>query len=366
MNLYRPRRVDVYPNSPPSDLPLSVAWSGLPPYGLNGVRAMMVSLGVQPTVIGTLPDTAYDAIGKVAGLKIHWIDPADKSAKWTNFCETVPKVFIVSGWATPAFNALGQQVRANGGAVILMIDNRWRGDLRQWVSPIAFQIKYRRWFKAAIVPGKASRAFVRYLGFPHELIYEGLYGGNPLTFEPGPPLAERPKRFLFVGRFVERKGLRELEGAWRTVSRELPGWELHAVGEGPMKALLDRTPGVMTSAFHTPEDLSEIYQNSRFLVLPSHEDHWGVVVHEAALTGCGLILSENVGARFDLATSVNSFTVPAANPHSLGKAMLTAARMDERRLKFVFNESIGLASRFGPAAFADAAARAIAGIHSHA
>jgi hypothetical protein len=70
-------------------------------------------------------------------------------------------VLIVSGWATPAFNELGRQVRAQGGAVILMIDNRWRGDLRQRLAPIVFNTKYRNWFQAAIVPGKSARRFVR-------------------------------------------------------------------------------------------------------------------------------------------------------------------------------------------------------------
>ena len=33
--------------------------------------------------------------------------------------------------------------------------------------------------------------------------------------------------------------------------------------------------------------------------MPSLEEHWGLVVHEAALSGCALLLSNRVGAKED-------------------------------------------------------------------
>jgi hypothetical protein len=187
-----------------SSLTVAVAWAGLPPYGLNNIRSLVARFDVLPTVIGTRPDTSYDAIGKVAGLPIHWVEPADRSLRWDRFASAAPAVLIVSGWATPAFNELGRQVRAQGGAVILMIDNRRRGDLRQRLAPIVFNTKYRNWFQAAIVPGKSARRFVRSLGMPETAIHDGLYGGNPNVFVPGPPLEDRPRRFTFVGRYIRR------------------------------------------------------------------------------------------------------------------------------------------------------------------
>jgi glycosyltransferase involved in cell wall biosynthesis len=343
----------------PDSLTIAVAWAGLPPYGLNAIRALVVRMAVQPVVLGTRPDTSYDAIETLATLPIHWVAERDRSLSWSRFTKKIPDVFIVSGWGTPSFNELGRQVRENGGSVIAMVDNRWRGDLRQLVAPIVFNTKYRNWFKAAIVPGRSAREYVRYLGISDAAIHEGLYGGNSAVFMPGPPLAERPKRIVFVGRFVERKGIRELATAWAKVATKFPDWELHAVGEGPLQELLEQTPQTVVYRFKQPEELAVLYRASRFLILPSHEDHWGVVVHEAAMCGCGLILSANVGARFDLANEHNSFTFDAGNATALGEAIGRAAGLGEKELRVAYHESLALAYRFGPRSFADAVEQVI-------
>ncbi len=299
-------------------------------------------------------------------MPIHWIDPQDASVTWSSYGANVPEVFVVSGWATPAFNALGHQVRQSGGSVIVMIDNRWRGDLRQWIAPIVFRTKYPNWFQAAIVPGKAARRFARHLGIPDNAIYEGLYSGNPNVFVPGPPLAERPTRLLFVGRFEERKGIRELADAWQAVQPQLPGWELCAVGEGPLRGLLERIPGVVVHPFQQLMELAEFYSDSRFLVLPSHEDHWGVVVHEASRCGCGMLLSENVGAREDLANVVNSLCFPPRDAKALANAIVRATQLTDSQLRAAYHESLALAYRFGPRMLADAVAQAIDGLQKRA
>lgn len=348
------------------DLSLAVAWTGLPPYGLNNIRALVAYLDLVPIVVGTRPDVSYDSIQKVSGLPIHWVDPVDTTVTWARLGERIPDVLVVSGWATRPFNDLGREVRDNGGSVIVMVDNRWRGDLRQWLAPIVFNTRYRNWFKAAIVPGKAARRFVRHLGMPDDVIYDGLYGGNPYVFDPGLPLHERPKRFLFVGRFDDRKGLMDLAAAWRTVQARLPEWELHAVGEGTLQPILERLPGVVIHPFKQLHEIAAVYQDSRFLILPSLEDHWGVVVHEAARSGCGLLLSKNVGAREDLANAVNSFVFPARNPAALADAILRAAQLDEARLRCVYHESLALSYRFGPRLFADAVIQAISRLQTGA
>lgn len=347
------------------NLKIAIAWAGLPPYGLNNIRALRAYFGAMPVVVGTRPDVSYDAIQTVSGLPIHWVNPS-ATTTWVRLGETIPHVFVVSGWATKPFNDLGREVRDNGGSVIAMVDNRWRGDLRQWLAPIVFNTRYRNWFKAAIVPGKAARRFVRYLGIPDDAIYDGLYGGNPYVFDPGLPLQERPKRFLFVGRFEDRKGLRDLAAAWRDVQPQLPEWELYAVGEGPLRSTLEGLPGVVIQPFKQLKEIAAVYQDSRFLILPSLEDHWGVVVHEAARSGCGLLLSKNVGAGEDLANTVNSFVFPAQNPAAMANAILRAANLGEPQLRSVYHESLALSYRFGPRLFADSVIQAISRLQSRA
>jgi glycosyltransferase involved in cell wall biosynthesis len=104
--------------------------------------------------------------------------------------------------------------------------------------------------------------------------------------------------------------------------------------------------------FLQPVDLAPEYRKARFLVLPSHEDHWGLVVHEAAMSGCGLVLSRNVGARLDLASARNAIIVEPRRAEQLAAGLLAAAAMDEPALDVAAEESVALASGFGPAAFA--------------
>jgi hypothetical protein len=75
------------------------------------------------------------------------------------------------------------------------------------------------------------------------------------------------------------------------------------------------------------------------------------------------LLSENVGARDDLANAINSFSFTPGRPSALADAMLRAAQLDEPQLRAVYHESLALAYRFGPHVFADAVHKAVAGLN---
>ena len=331
---------------------LAIAWAGLPPYAIVCIQEFARQTGRHLLLLGTSPDTPYDAVAAASGVTMSWVEPDDATVVWNRYLNHPPNCFIVGGWHIPAFNSLARQVRHAGGTVALMMDNRWRGDLRQWLAPLVFRTKYRGHFSAALVPGKAAREYAIRLGMPADRVFTGMYGADPAVFRPGPPLVERPKRFLFVGRLEERKGVRELYDAWRQVHSQLPEWELRLIGCGPLR---DEAPNLLRmsiSDFLQPADLAPEYRDARFLALPSHEDHWGLVVHEAAMSGCGLVLSRNVGARLDLASARNAIIVEPRRADQLAAGLLAAAAMDEPALRSAEVESVSLASGFGPAAFA--------------
>ena len=87
------------------------------------------------------------------------------------------------------------------------------------------------------------------------------------------------------------------------------GWELELYGSGPLRDELNRTieqseqsnnRTIHLHDFLQPEELAAKYREARIFCLPSLEEHWGLVVHEAALSGCALLLSNRVGAAEDL------------------------------------------------------------------
>jgi len=241
-------------------------------------------------------------------------------------------------------------VRAAGGKVCLLMDNNWRGDLRQILGAPWFRLCQRRKFSAVLVPGKSGRRLARWYGMPDEKIFEGMYGADPRLFFNGPPLSERPKRIIFVGQYIKRKGCVPLARAFASVAPMLPDWELCMYGSGPLQSAIPDHPQIRVHGFVQPEQLGELYRNARVFALPSFAEAWGLVVHEAALSGCQLLLSATVGSAPDFAMPANARTFRPGDEIGLASAMVQLAETAE--LQEAQSASVAAAQSHGPAVFA--------------
>jgi glycosyltransferase involved in cell wall biosynthesis len=305
------------------------------------------------TVLGTRADVPHQGLEEQIGQKIHWVN-RDECKSWADLGLQVPDVFLHTGWAYPVFNALGYEVNRSGGLRISMIDTMWYGTLRHWMGRFWFRVRYRRKFDAVMVPGKEGRRFCGLMGMADDRILEGLYGADPRIFTPGTPLEERPKRILFVGRLITRKGVHTLLEAIQMFVSTAEGreWEFVIVGEGPLAAECRKIPQVRLEAFAAPEQIASWMRQSRFLVLPSLREHWGVVVHEAACSGCGMILTGKVGASADLTGPDNGFEVSSENSSALAQTFTTVTGWSPKHYAVCREASIKAASNFGPQRFA--------------
>jgi glycosyltransferase involved in cell wall biosynthesis len=280
----------------------------------------------------------------VLGQAIHLVD-GNGRLNWEQLGISVPDLFIHTGWASTQFNCFAREVKRGGGMVVCMVDNIREHNLRQAVGRYVFRLVYRPHIDRVLVPGKSTQELMVYLGVPSDQIHAGLYGGDREVFTLGPNLSQRRRNFLFVGQFIERKGIPQLIKAVRELRLRGHEFNIAAVGAGPMQQnLVDAE--IPTVAFSKAANVAELMQESRFLVLPSVMDHWGVVVHEAALCGCGLVLSQAVGSHADLLTPKNGFLADKA--HSLSDAMEAALTSDQRWLEGCYQESQRLANAFGP------------------
>ena len=328
------------------------SWQGLPQYAARQLRPAIAQQGQPGAVIGTRPAVPIQGMEEALGQPIHWVDGA-QVVRWADLGLVPPKVFFQAGWSCPAFNALGDEVRAAGGKVCLLMDNDWRGNLRQWFGGAWFRLAQKRKFAAVLVPGRSGRRLARWYGFANEEIFEGLYGADPAVFFDGPPLAERPKRILFVGQYIERKDCVGLAQAFASIADQLPEWELHLYGNGPLQDKLPPHARIRVHGFVQPTELGELYRSARIFALPSHSEAWGLVVHEAALSGCQLLLSDAIGSRLDFAGQKNTAEFPAGNHAALAQAVLQLATSEDDALVRAQAESRALAATHGPAVFAD-------------
>ena len=155
----------------------------------------------------------------------------------------------------------------------------------------------------------------------------------PLTaLGPNPPLERAgflvpgQPRFLFVGRFIERKGIDVLLDAFRGLERG----ELWLVGDGPLRAFVEDEargdPRIRVLGYADERSLPDVYRQADILVVPSLFEAWGLVVHEGLAHGLPVIATDQVAAADDLvAAGVNGYVVPAGSREALLAAMRSAS-----------------------------------------
>lgn len=330
---------------------IGFSWNGLPQYAARLIRAAAESLDQPAIVVGSPPTVPIKGMEEALGRKIHWVD-AGKPASWSQFGVEPPSIFFQSGWAYPAFNHLGDEVRARGGKAILLSDNNYRGGWRQALGSIGFRVLYRRKFAGWLCPGASGARLARRYGMPADRIWQGMYGADPGVFFNGPPLSARPNRIIYVGQYIERKNCLGLARAFAELAPGFPGWELHLYGSGPLMGSLPSHSAIKVSPFVQPEQLGALYRDAKVFALPSHSEAWGLVVHEAALSGCALLLSDQIGSAEDFAGVDNAATFAHDSEAALRSALASLMSRDAAAFDRAQAESLRRASGFGPAKFA--------------
>ena len=320
-----------------------IAWSGLPLYAAHLIRAGIEKIGEPVAILGNKPKVPIVGLEEVLGSQIIWLNP-QQPYKWKEIDIPVPEFFIHTGWNVPSFNSLAKEVRLRGGKVVAMIDNSWKNTPKQLLGSIIFRAIYIKRFDAVWVPGTSGFQLCSFLGMQPSKIYRGLYSASTDIFHPGLPLSDRGKVFLFVGQFIERKGVDLLVKAFNKFQSQFPDWKLHVIGCGNMRSVFDHNPTIFVEDFQQSPYIAEAMRQSRFLILPSLVEHWGVVLHEATLSGCGIISNRNVGASLDLLSEHNGVVFKAGSMDSLYQAMVKAALFQEPELVQIFNESLRLSS----------------------
>lgn len=105
--------------------------------------------------------------------------------------------------------------------------------------------------------------------------------------------------------------------------------------------------------------LPEIYTASDILVLPSEYEPFGVVVNEAMLCGCCVVVSDHVGARFDLVREGETgFVFPTGDVEALAR-LLNKIAADQPKLGRIGETARGRMSEWSQKQSASATLRAI-------
>ena len=341
---------------------IAFSWNELPVYGARLLRAGIQELGLPVEIVATRPTIPILGMDEIVNQKIYWIDKT-KVKSWDELGLEVPDIFFQAGWYIDSFINLGNEVKNKGGKVVLLSDNCWKNSIRQWIGALVYRIKYRKYFDAVWVPGKLGSVLMKFLGVSPKYIFEGLYGSDPISFEIGPPLSQRKKHILFVGKLITDKGILQLATVFSKFHNQFPDWQLIIFGDGPLRDLIHDKPGITVFPFAQPPQIAKAMREARFLVLPTLKDHWPLVVNEASLSGCGLILSDRVGNISEFVGKENGYVYPVRSQRKFLEIFIKITKLNDDILNRISNESYNLGMKYTPQNWAEVFKKILAKIN---
>lgn len=120
-------------------------------------------------------------------------------------------------------------------------------------------------------------------------------------------------RFLYVGRIVERKGIRQLLEAWEIHHQSYPNDTLTLAGEGILlKEMRERygdDKGIIMAGYVSYDRIYSYYKECDVVVQPTLEDNWSLVIPEAMSCGRAVMCSIYNGGYPELVKdSVNGYS----------------------------------------------------------
>jgi glycosyltransferase involved in cell wall biosynthesis len=166
-------------------------------------------------------------------------------------------------------------------------------------------------------------------------------------------LPDQAPLLLFIGRFIEAKGLADVIQACSLLSERNQDFMLLCVGDGPARAhaesevnRLGLSSQVRFFGYVSEEEATEFYANSSMLVFPTyHYEGFPMVIFNAAAAGLPIITTRIRAAADYLAEPENCLWVKPRSPGQLAEAIHTLIVREDERKKMGANNKL-LAARF--------------------
>lgn len=212
-----------------------------------------------------------------AAIHAHWIIPQAFIAVLTN---------LMTGRRTPI-------LVTSHGADLFALNGSLMRHLKRWTLRLCAQ---------ATVVSQAMLAPIRSLGMPDTHVTVAPMGVDMSRFTPAPADVRRADELLFVGRLVEKKGLRYLIDALPTVLEKHPEVRLTVAGFGPeleqrqaQAAQLGLQDKIHFIGAVDQASLPALYRRAAMLVAPfvkaasGDREGLGLVSVEALACGCPVV-----------------------------------------------------------------------------
>jgi glycosyltransferase involved in cell wall biosynthesis len=268
-----------------------------------------------------------------------------------------PDIVFAPATAFPEGMAAIFYRQLSGTRVVLMDDAWQQTDQRSFITRAVKRIIHSS-VDAAFIPASSHLPYYESLNIPRERIFFGVdvvdndyFSQKAATFRADEQRWRIKNKlptnfFLFVGRFLPRKGMETLLEAYR-LYREKTGpesWDLVLVGDGPnlehIRGLSQDRPGLFFAGAEFGDYLCTYYALARVFIMPSELDPWALVVNEAMASGLPVIVSKGCGSAQTLVhEGENGWTFEPGDSASLARLMEQMTSLAPERLKAMGNES---------------------------
>jgi glycosyltransferase involved in cell wall biosynthesis len=279
-----------------------------------------------------------------------------------------PEAILVSGWIDPGYNRICGRFKAAGVPIIAGCDTQWKGSARQRLAALVAPWYVHRFTDVLWVSGERQRQLGQELGFRGSCCWDGFYACDWDRFAWKRPEALSPRRpsFLFVGRYVEQKGIRDLSRAYSIYRASVQdAWPLICAGKGDLASFLAEA-GAEDRGFVQPQHLPDLMHEVAAFVLPSLFEPWGVVVQEAAASQLPLIVSQACGAGVHMVRDgYNGFVTEPGDPTHLASALIRMHKLSEFERHEFGKRSLDLSKQYTPERWARTLAEGLAMLRQH-
>lgn len=290
-----------------------------------------------------------------------------------------PAVVCITGWSHSEALTMLLWARERSRPVVLMSESTAHDAARSFVRE-AIKRHIVGLCDAALVGGKAQRAYVEALGTPADRVFVGYDAVDNDFFARGAAAARAdavavraklgvPERYFLAScRFIAKKNLSRLIqafGAYR-VAAGSDAWDLVLIGDGELRGELESQTrdlgiddAVRFMGFRQYDDLPAFYGLAGGFVHVSTVEQWGLVVNEAMAAGLPVLISRTCGCADDLIEQgVNGWAVDPCDTAEIAARLADLAAPTTDRVA-MGRAGARIVADYGPDRFGDGLAAAV-------
>jgi len=249
-------------------------------------------------------------------------------------------VLWVHGWQSGTLRQAIRMAAGSGKPVLMRGENcdiamPDGGGLRGWLKRLYLARIFKK-CSAFLAIGSLNRQYYLQRGVDADKIFQVPYAVDNAAFAAAADQAKtaRPSLkeqlgiaadtpvILYAGKLSRRKHPDLLARAAQSLGDMNPAPALVYVGDGEMMTELRHLArDALFAGFVNQSELPAFYEMADVFVLPSEKEPWGLAVNEAMACGTAAIVSDQVGAAFDLADGDCGAVFESSNMAALAGAL---------------------------------------------